>query len=453
MKRLILIVSIFIWYSVFVTSSAFSEGASEFVTRETPTSQGSDIYQKIGPLNQVCAGVNIHFTTGKEKDLDMIAAGGLKFIRMDFVWQDIESVKGIYNWEAYDELTANLEKRGIRAIYILDYSNSLYEDPVDSKDPLTGQKQIDIGSPQHPESIAAFARWATASVEHFKESNIIWELWNEPNVSFWRPEPDIAQYIELAITTCKAVKSVVPNAVIIGPATSQIPFPFLETFLSSGIMEYLDGVSIHPYRDYSLSPETAVTDYEKLRGMIEGYSPEGRKNIPIISSEWGYASATKGVSLEKQAAYIVRMQLANLLNGVLVSIWYDWKNDGNNPSDFEHNCGTVTSDLKPKPAYIAIQTMNKQLQGFTFLSRINVKNESDFVLLFRNDKGNYKISAWTMDKEHPVIIDKNILKVSDVTITDGYNNDLKPTTNQNRLVLDLNELPQYITLPSGISLK
>ena len=43
-------------------------------------------------------GVNIHFTRGHERDLDMIAAAGFKFIRMDFGWAGIERQKGEYNW-------------------------------------------------------------------------------------------------------------------------------------------------------------------------------------------------------------------------------------------------------------------------------------------------------------------------------------------------------------------
>src|ERR1051325_7065259 len=85
-------------------------------------SSGSEIPEPVIPAG---VGVNIHFVRGHEKDLDMIAAAGFKFIRMDFGWGGIERKKGQYDWSAYDELTANLEKRGIRPLYILDYSNPL----------------------------------------------------------------------------------------------------------------------------------------------------------------------------------------------------------------------------------------------------------------------------------------------------------------------------------------
>jgi polysaccharide biosynthesis protein PslG len=410
----------------------------------------NDTEGKFGPVQHVCSGVNIHFIKGHEKDLDMIAAAGFKFIRMDLVWEETEHSKGTYDWRAYDELTANLNKRGLRAIYILDYSNSLYEDSVKFKETMSGVEYKDIAPPQHPVSIAAFARWAAAAVLHFRDNKVIWEIWNEPNVSYWRPVADVNQYIALALATCKAVKSAAPNSVIIGPGASQVPLPFLESFIASGILEYLDGISVHPYRDYSLSPENASADYQKVRALITHYAPDAKKDIPVISSEWGYSSARNGLSVETQAEYIVRMQLANLLNGIPLSIWYDWKNDGDSPTDFEHNCGTVTSDLKPKPAYIAVQTMNTQLEGFTFLRRIDLKNENDYALLFKNKSGNYKISAWSTDKSHAVLIGKKIQNVKGSTGVDGKGNVLNLKSDNGELVLDLKELPQYISLPKDV---
>jgi hypothetical protein len=70
-----------------------------------------------------------------------------------------------------------------------------------------------------------------------------------------------------------------------------------------------------------------------------------------------------------------------MVYGIPLSIWYDWKNDGPDPDEWEHNFGTVTPDLDPKPAYAAIKTLNEQLGNFTFLQIIEIKNPNDFVLL------------------------------------------------------------------------
>lgn len=407
---------------------------------------------KFGTPGQIGSGVNIHFVRGHTKDLDMIESAGFRFIRMDFVWQNIEREMGVYDWTAYDELTSNLSERGLSAIFILDYSNPLYEESVEFTHQDTGQNGKGTASPSHKESIEAFTRWSAAAALHFKGENIIWELWNEPNVThFWKPEPDVAEYSILAIVTVKAIRDIVPEAVIIGPATSKIPLPFLELFLASGALEYLDGVSVHPYRDYSKSPETAGSEYSELRELISHYTPEDKKGIPIISSEWGYASATNGVSPEKQAEFIVRMQLANLLYGIPLSIWYDWKNDGDDPGNFEHNCGTVTSDLKPKPAYIAIRTLNMQMDRYTFSHRVPLGNDNDYLLVFRNG-GRCRICAWTTGPDHAITVGENIINTREITTTDGYGNSLKPEINQGKLVLELKALPKYISLPGGMDI-
>ena len=87
--------------------------------------------------------------------------------------------------------------------------------------------------------------------------------------------------------------------------------------------------------------QTAATDYKRLRELIDRGVPESKRGkIPILSGEWGYASNTKGISLETQAAFAVRQQLCNLLNSVPLSIWYDWKNDGQG-----RGCGAVQIGL------------------------------------------------------------------------------------------------------------
>jgi hypothetical protein len=69
----------------------------------------------------VGVGVNIHFVTGYARDLDLITNAGFRFVRMDFSWEATERNAGVYDWTGYDELTAHLEQRALRAFYILDY--------------------------------------------------------------------------------------------------------------------------------------------------------------------------------------------------------------------------------------------------------------------------------------------------------------------------------------------
>src|SRR5205807_6412065 len=185
------------------------------------------------------------------------------------------------------QLLGHLDERGIRALFILDYSNPLYEQTVASTNPISHVLNKTTASPQHPESVAAFARWAAAAAKHFHGRHVIWEIWNEPNIQFWSPKPDAQQYTTLALATCKGIRVAEPQATIVGPASSGFPWEFLETFLKSGVLHYLDAVSVHPYRDRRKEPETAAADYERLRKLIEKHAPPAKQKMPILSGEWG----------------------------------------------------------------------------------------------------------------------------------------------------------------------
>ncbi len=95
----------------------------------------------------------------------------------------------------------------------------------------TAVPQRDTASPQHPESIAAFAQWAAAAVKHFHGHHIVWEIWNEPNGFFWKPKPDAEQYTTLALATAEAIRKADPDATLVGPALSGFKPAYMETFL------------------------------------------------------------------------------------------------------------------------------------------------------------------------------------------------------------------------------
>jgi hypothetical protein len=83
----------------------------------------------------------------------------------------------------------------------------------------------------------------------------LWGFYNEPNGGFWRPKPDATEYTTLALATARAIREAEPSATIIAPAMSGFDWKYMESFLQSGVLEFLDGVSVHPYRDPNRPPE------------------------------------------------------------------------------------------------------------------------------------------------------------------------------------------------------
>jgi hypothetical protein len=337
-----------------------------------------------GPVIPEGFGVNIDFTDPRAGEIKMLSEAGFRWVRMDLKWDATEREPGRYDFSAYEQLLTALQPYNIRALFILDYGNPLYDNGAPPRTEATRQ---------------AFARWAVAAAKHFAGRNAIWEVYNEPNHSmFWPPKPDSREYAQLALAVGRAFRDAVPNESLVGPATSEIDFNFLESCFKAGLLEYWSAVSIHPYRRND--PETAAQDYCRLRELIKTYA--GDRVIPIISSEWGYSAVWPNVNEEKHGELLARTWLTNVANGISLSIWYDWHDDGVNPNDPEHHFGTVSSlyhDSRdpvydPKPAYLAARALTTFLSGYRFESRVNVGSAEDYVLAFR--KGSEpRFAAWT----------------------------------------------------------
>lgn len=345
---------------------------------------------------QYSIGVNTHFLNADINEINRLYGAGFKTIRTDLTWASIEKSKGIYDFSKYDALELCMEKYGINIIFILDYGNPLYDNGF---------------APYSDNGRVAFANFAKAAIKHYKGKHIIWEIWNEANDESWKPKANIDNYCKLVIETIKSIKSVDEDAFIIAPALAGIDYNFLNQLGKNQIFKYIDGISIHPYR--KSEPETVVNDYNKVRSLI--YKYPHKENIKIFCSEWGYSTTWENIDEMKQAQYCIREYLINLMCKVNLTIWYDWKDDGNNKSNMEHNFGVVHKDLTPKITYNSIRTLTTTLKDYKFVERINDGQDSDYILVFQ--KGNSIIYVlWTTEKEHNINIkmSENNIKILDI---------------------------------------
>ena len=338
-------------------------------------------------------GVNIHFTDPKPGEMKMLAES-YRMVRMDFNWGAIEREKGVYDFSAYDRLVKACDEFKIQPLFILDYSNRLYDQGL---------------SPYTDAGRAAFAQWAAAAVVHFKGRKILWEMYNEPNIGFWKPTPNVGDYIKLALATGKAIHAAAPGECYIGPASASIDLKFIEACFKAGLLEQWDAVSTHPYRQGD--PELAADEYRQLRLLIQKYKPKG-KDVPILSGEWGYSTAWANHNPDRQGKYLPRQWMTNLMNDVPVSIWYDWHDDGTDPKEPEHHFGSVENKeftgrdpvYDPKPSYTAAKTFQQFFAGYRFNKRLWVGKADDYVLLFAKADA-VKLAAWTTVKEaHEITI-------------------------------------------------
>lgn len=381
-------------------------------------------------------GVNLHFASTAQAlaQIARLAALGVRVVRLDFTWSLVERQRGRYDFAGYEPVINALSAGGIRPLCVLGYSNSLYET-------LPAPPAMVIG-PHTDEVRQAFARFAAAAAAHFKGRGIIWEIWNEPdNVRFWSPVPSPSGYMALVHATVPALRRADPGALLCGPGLAgfapQFPtsWAFLENCFSLGLPGLIDAISVHPYRRNE--PESVGTDFQRLHTLLARYASRNKANMPLLCSEWGYSGTW--VTRDQQAAYLTRLSLINIQNGLPISVWYDWQDDGNDPRQQEDNFGLLTWNGQPKPAYAAAQTLVRELNNLRFSRRLT--SGIDYGLLFANGAATTQV-LWTTGNAHLVTLSLNVPLV---TITSMTGSRRTQPVIEGKTVLQINGDPQYLT--------
>ena len=334
-------------------------------------------------------GFNIHIM-GNTRNWDAIKASGARFIRADYNWAVVEKKKGQYNFTAYDTMLRGLVAAGIRPIFILDYGNPLYPKPETS---AAGRD--------------AYARWAAASARHFKGRHVIWEIWNEPNVGFWKGigglnSPTFAnEYVALVKKTVSAMRAANPHCYILGGAVSCLwkgSFKWLRQALKDGLLRTgINALSVHPYG--FPRPELSINTHQPGSAPDEGFAilrqmmakAGAPADFPVVASEVGYPTGKK-ITRGEQAMLFVRLYVVDQMCHVPLTIWYNW--DTRDAAGFN-----VYNGRRPLlPIYRACQFMTAQLAGYHFVRRLKVGSRVDYVVLFEKAGKSKLIIAWTVPK-------------------------------------------------------
>jgi hypothetical protein len=398
----------FSWYTCFVCfvllvlMSVLTGGRAQ--SENTPRKENAAARpgQFIGmPAVPLGIGVNIHFIDNREDEVNRIARMGFRLIRTDLTWSKVETIRSVYNWGAYDRMMAQLHKYNLVPILVLDYGNPLYYSDKQAK--ALGRPDSASHAPLDQNAQSAFIPFARAAAARYKDQ-VIWEVWNEPNLTFGKPlREDL--YADFAVAVCRGLREVDPNARVVGPAAGGFSFYLLEKFIQADSTGCFSAISVHPYRDEA--PESVLGDWQKLRELIAriGNNP----HAPVIDSEFGYSVTGTVWNEERQADYVTRAYLLDLLAGVPITVIYDLRNDSPNPHDKESNFGLFGDSEDPryagrmKQAGVALSTLLHGLNGLTLIGRVR-SAETEFILAFGSGSQPTKIAAWSI-RPDPVSVD------------------------------------------------
>lgn len=297
---------------------------------------------------------NYKYRTVEEYDtvIALLKEAGVGFVRVDFLWSDIEPKRGTFNFSKYDLFVDRLSKNKIGILGILNYGTE-WASPG--------------GKWNHPpENNELFVAYASAVIERYKGKVKYWEVWNEPDSAvYWQPQDGLKTYGKLLKDVYVAAKNIDPECLILNGGLAN-GLAGVNILYDNGINHYFDILNIH-YFDDPRRPGAikAAAAYPKLAHKIMSRNGDTHKKIWI--TEIGCPGVPAGAATgkwwigenpteEDQAAWAKDVYAAVLKDGHVEKIfWAFFRDCDKHWNDGVDYFGLVRWDFSKKPAFFAYQ--------------------------------------------------------------------------------------------------
>ena len=212
------------------------------------------------------------------------------------------------------------------------------------------------------------------------------EIWNEANIGFFEGRPE--DYAAIVKAAYLGAKDADPNFGILLGSAAGTPGVFFDHTYDNAVADYFDIYNQHWYG----SPEELFGFMHGVRTQLEKH---GITDRPEWMTEMGYAVHPSGdgsyTAGEREAArYLLRAYTCGFATGMArfhyfyfqeflegsVSLW-----------------GIVRSDLTPKPAYVALTTLIRQLGDAKCVGWTRLPGDG-YAIFFRRAPGDIVAVAW-----------------------------------------------------------
>lgn len=330
-------------------------------------------------------GVNTFLQLEQEPDkveqaLDMIAAGGFRWIRQEFPWEDIEvDHKGWFvdlrndeirsTWAKYDRIVELAAARDIQIIVRL--SNP----PSWSR--AAGDEQ---GEKAPPDALSDYGDYVAAVAARYRGQVRYYQVWNEPNCCREWGDRAVSpeQYATLLRVAYTRIKEADPDVVVLtaplAPTIALDGFPdgmndflFLQRLYDAGARDYFDVLAVQDYglwsgpTDRRMRPR--VINYSRPEYLRDLMVRNGDATKAIWASEIGWNATPPDSGIypaygytpeEQRGAYLAeafaRQQREWPWMGA-TTVWFFKPHDASEASQPQYYFRLVEPDFTPLPAW------------------------------------------------------------------------------------------------------
>jgi len=205
---------------------------------------------------------------------------------------------------------------------------------------------------QPPGDLRDFYGWFKAAAGEMSETVDSWELWNEPDISFFAGRAE--EYAALVKAGYLGIKAGHPDANVLLGSPAHALGPWFTLAYESGLADYYDTFNFHTYRE----PATIPGDMAVFRGLQQQFGVDR----PIWLTETGSTSdRVNGDYLPGERAqaadYVKRYAIAadQRIEYVFAFYLQEWRQQGAPPY------GVIRPDDTPRPALVALATLTRML--------------------------------------------------------------------------------------------
>lgn len=275
-----------------------SPGCSPAQTTQ-PDPQARAVATRLQPAT---AAVTTHFSQGWPPRLMTDAQElGVTMVRDSVHWAKVETMPGRYEFTSrYSGHVDQLCRLGISVLLVIEPRNPIYDG---------GQTAYSAAAQQ------AYAQYLKAIADRWPGCVAAFEIGNEINGSRGMTGPAANDRIRAHVSQLKAVHAAIkpghPEVAVLGGSTNAIGTGMLKQLIAAGMLQWVDGLAVHPYR---LTPEGVEWELDHLRRAVA----HSGQDMPLWATEFSREFDTP----EQAAPFFLKMVALLESQGIGRHFWY-----------------------------------------------------------------------------------------------------------------------------------
>jgi len=166
-----------------------------------------------------------------KKSIELMKKAGIGWVRMDFLWQDIEPSRGEFDFTKYDRIVDLVYKNGLNMLGLFNYSSQWAAACGEWNCP--------------PQENKPFVNYAIEVIKRYKNKIKYWEVWNEPDSAvYWSKQDGLKSYCSLLKDVYIAAKKVDPNCYVLNGGFAE-GIASINKLYDNGSKDYFDILNVH----------------------------------------------------------------------------------------------------------------------------------------------------------------------------------------------------------------